>query len=89
MKGAKLMVTGLLGPQADTDVFINWGRGHHTPGEDPFLNGVISAAQINGIQGQGLMSQLKHNAVYYGADGSFTDVKDQALHEVILTPYEL
>ena len=88
-EGRNLMVTGLLGPQADTDVFINWGRGHHTPGEDPFLNGVISAAQINGIQGQGLMSQVKHFAVYFGAGGHFTDVQDQALHEILLTPYEL
>ena len=88
-EGRNLMVTGLLGPQADTDVFINWQRGHHTSGEDPFLNGVMSAAQINGIQGQGLMSQVKHYAVYYGAGGSFTDVQDQALHEMLLTPYEL
>ena len=88
-EGRDLMVTGLLGPQADTDVFVNWGRGHHTPGEDPFLNGVISAAQINGIQGQGLMSQVKHFAVYYGAAGRFTDVQDEALHEILLTPYEL
>jgi beta-glucosidase len=88
-EGRNLMVTGLLGPQADTDVFINWGRGHHTPGEDPFLNGIISAAQINGIQGQGLMSQVKHYAVYYGAGGGFTDVQDQALHEMFLTPYEI
>jgi len=78
LEGRSLMVTGLLGPQADTDVFINWGRGHHTPGEDPFLNGVISAAQINGIQGQGLMSQVKHYAAYYGAGGNFTDIQDQA-----------
>jgi beta-glucosidase len=88
-EGRNLMVTGLLGPQADTDVFINWGRGHHTPGEDPFLNGVISAAQINGIQGQGLMAQVKHFAVYYGAAGNFTAVQDQALHELYLTPYEI
>jgi len=88
-EGRNLMVTGLLGPQADTDVFINWQRGHHTSGEDPFLNGVMSAAQINGIQGQGLMSQVKHYAVYYGAGGAFTDVQDQALHEMLLTPYEL
>ena len=88
-EGRSLMVTGLLGPQADTDVFVNWGRGHHTPGEDPFLNGVISAAQINGIQGQGLMSQVKHYAAYYGAGGTFTDIQDQALHEILLTPYEL
>ena len=88
-EGRNLMVTGLLGPQADTDVFVNWQRGHHTSGEDPFLNGVISASQINGIQGQGLMSQVKHYAVYYGAGGNFTDVQDQALHEMLLTPYEL
>jgi len=88
-EGRNLMVTGLLGPQADTDVFINWFRGHHTPGEDPFLNGVISAAQINGIQGQGLMSQGKHFTVYNGSDGNFTDVQDQALHEMLLPPYEV
>ena len=88
-EGRNLMVTGLLGPQADTDVFVNWQRGHHTSGEDPFLNGVMSAAQINGIQGQGLMAQVKHYAVYFGAGGSFTDVQDQALHEILLPPYEL
>ena len=88
-EGRNLMVTGLLGPQADTDVFINWQRGHHTSGEDPFLNGVMSAAQINGIQGQGLMAQVKHYTVYHGAGGTFTDVQDQALHELLLTPYEL
>jgi beta-glucosidase len=89
LEGRNLMVTGLLGPQADTDVFINWGRGHHTPGEDPFVNGVISAAQINGIQGQGLMSQVKHYTAYNGSDGEFTDIQDQALHEMLLPPYEM
>ena len=88
-EGRNLMVTGLLGPQADTDVFINWQRGHHTSGEDPFLNGTITAAQINGIQGQGLMSQVKHFTVYNGAGGSFTEVQDQALHETLLPPYEI
>ena len=87
-EGRNLMVTGLLGPQADTDVFINWQRGHHTSGEDPFLNGMMSSAQINGIQGQGLMSQVKHYTVYNGMSGTFTDVQDQALHEMLLPPYE-
>jgi beta-glucosidase len=49
----------------------------------------MSAAQINGIQGQGLMAQVKHYAIYYGAGGSFTDVQDQDLHEMLLTPYEM
>lgn len=89
-EGRNLMVTGLLGPQADTDIFINWARGHHTPGEDPYLNGEISAAQINGIQGQGLMAQLKHFTAYNGTiHDRVTDVQDQALHEILLPPYEL
>jgi beta-glucosidase len=88
-EGRELMVTGLLGPQADTDTFINWQRGHHTPGEDPFLNGALSSAQIEGIQGQGLMSQVKHFAVYTGSEGNFTEVQDQALHEIYLPPYEM
>lgn len=48
------MVTGLLGPQAETDVFVNWQRGHHTSGEDPFLNGVMSAAPVLYPFGYGL-----------------------------------
>lgn len=89
-EGRNLMVTGLLGPQADTDVFVNWYRGHHTPGEDPYLNGVMTAEQINGIQGQGLMAQLKHFAVYYGvSESGFVDVQDQAFHEIYLAPYEI
>jgi hypothetical protein len=46
------MVNGLLGSQVDPDVFFQLGRGHHTLGEDPFLNDVTSAGQIYGIQGQ-------------------------------------
>jgi beta-glucosidase len=89
-EGRNLMVTGYLGPQLDTNVFVNWARGHHTPGEDPWLNGVIGAAEINGIQSQGLMVQVKHFAGYNGtADGRLVDIQDQALHEILLTPYEL
>ena len=35
------------------------------------------------------MSQVKHYTVYNGAGGNFTNVQDQALHEMLLTPYEL
>lgn len=89
-EGRNLMVTGLLGPQADTDLFINWARGHQTPGEDPFLNGEITAAEVNGIQGQGLMSQVKHFAGYNGADDHYqNDIQDQAFHEILMPPYEI
>lgn len=89
-EGRALMVTGLLGPQADTDVFVNWSRGHHTPGEDPYLNGLMTAAQVNGMQGRGLMAQIKHFAGYHGtADNAPITIGDQALHEMMLTPYEI
>jgi len=84
------MVTGLLGPQLDTDVFVNWHRGLDTPGEDPWLNGEIGAAEVNGVQGQGLMAQIKHFAGYNGTtDKRTVVVRDQALHELLLLPYEL
>ena len=47
------------------------------------------AAQINGIQGAGAMSQMKHFAVYNGQNqNTNTEISDQALHQVYLTPYE-
>jgi beta-glucosidase len=89
-EGRNLMVTGLLGPQADTDLFINWTRGHQTPGEDPFLNGEVTAAEVNGIQGQGLMAQVKHFTGHNGvALNHLIEFRDQALHEMILPPYEI
>jgi beta-glucosidase len=88
-EGRNLMVTGLLGPQADTDLFINWMRGHQTPGEDPFLNGEVTAAEVNGIQGKGLMSEVKHFTGHNGtADNHSIDIQDQAFHEILLPPYE-
>lgn len=88
-EGRALMATGLLGPQADTDIYLNWGRGLDTPGEDPLVNSEISAAQINGIQGQGLMSQVKHFTANNGqGDQIPTTVQDQALHQMLLPDYE-
>lgn len=84
-----LMATGLLGPQADTNIYLNWGRGLDTPGEDPLINGTMSAAQINGLQGQGAMAQVKHFTANNGqGDNTPTTVQDQALHEIMLPDYE-
>ena len=47
------------------------------------------ATQINGIQGVGTMSQMKHFAVYNGQNQNVnTDIADQPLHENYLLPYE-
>lgn len=85
----ELMVTGLFGPQTDIDRLPNWGRNLTTTGEDPYLSGQSVAAQINGIQGAGTMSQMKHFAVYNGQNqNTNTQISDQALHQIYLTPYE-
>ena len=85
----ELMVTGLFGPQTDIDRLPNWGRNLTTTGEDPTLSGSMVAAQINGIQGTGTLSEMKHFAVYNGQNQSTnTDISDQALHQIYLTPYE-
>jgi beta-glucosidase len=83
------MVTGLFGPQTDLDRQPNWSRNLTTTGEDPFLSHEMVATQINGIQGVGTMSQMKHFAVYNGQSQNVnTDIADQPLHENYLTPYE-
>ena len=83
------MVTGLFGPQTDLDRQPNWGRNLTTTGEDPFLSFEMVATQINGMQGVGTMSQMKHFAVYNGqSQNANTDIQDQPLHELYLTPYE-
>ena len=85
----ELMVTGLFGPQTDIDRLPNWGRNLTTTGEDPYLSGQSVAAQINGVQGAGTLSQMKHFAVYNGQNqNTNTQISDQALHQIYLTPYE-
>lgn len=85
----ELMVTGLFGPQTDIDRLPNWGRNLTTTGEDPFLSGDMVASQINGIQGAGSQSEMKHFAVYNGQNqNANTQISDQALHQIYLTPYE-
>lgn len=88
-EGRRLMVTGLYGPEADVSVQPNWERGLDTLGEDPFVNGQLAASQVSGMQGRGLMSQLKHFAAFSGANRNMlTQVGDQALHEMLLAPFE-
>src|SRR5215469_3378405 len=85
----ELMVTGLFGPQTDIDRLPNWGRNLTTTGEDPYLSGAMVATQINGMQSVGTPSEMKHFAVYNGQNqNANTQISDQALHQVYLTPYE-
>lgn len=88
-EGRWLGVTGIYGPQADIMRIPNWGRNLTIFGEDPFQDGILAAAEVNGIQGKGLMSQIKHFAMYNGQISEYdTEVQDQAAHQIYLQPYE-
>jgi beta-glucosidase len=77
----------VLEPFVNLDRDTAWGRGFNTFGEDPRLTGVIAAAQITGIQRQGVMAQVKHFIAFEGGNNVVVD--DQALHEVYLEPFAL
>ena len=53
-----------LGPTINMVRDPRWGRAFESVGEDPYLNGVLGAADIRGVQSTGTMAQVKHLAVY-------------------------
>ncbi len=76
-----------LQPFVNIDRDLEFGRGYNTFGEDPFLTGLIAAAEIKGIQSQHVMAQVKHY-VAYDSDASNISVDDQTLHEVYVAPFD-
>jgi beta-glucosidase len=81
-----------LGPTINIDRDPRWGRSFETYTEDPYLDAAMAAAEIGGVQSQGVMSQVKHFAVYdqetnrnTGADDAV--VSERALHEIYLPPF--
>ena len=75
----------VLEPFVNMDRDTSWSRGFNTFGEDPLLTGQTGAAQIEGIQSQGVMAQVKHYIAYDGANN--VDVDEQTLHEIYLAPF--
>ncbi len=53
-----------LGPTINIVRDPRWGRAFESIGEDPYLAGQLSAADIRGVQSAGTMAQVKHYAVY-------------------------
>jgi beta-glucosidase len=76
-----------LQPFVNIDRDLEFGRGYNTFGEDPFLSGELAAAQIEGIQSQHVMAQVKH-FVGYDSDGTSTFIDDQTLHEIYVAPFD-
>ena len=77
----------VLQPFINIDRDITFARGYNTLGEDPFLTGVLGAAEIRGEQAQGVMSMAKHY-VAYDSDSYAIFVDQQTLHEVYVAPFD-
>jgi beta-glucosidase len=81
-----------LGPTVNIDRDPRWGRSFEAFTEDPDLNAAMAAAEIEGVQSQGEMSQVKHLAVYNQETNRNTPaddaiVSERALHEIYLPAF--
>ena len=81
-----------LGPTTNLVRDPRWGRTYETYGEDPYLAGQITSAEVDGIQSQGVMAMVKHVAAYdqeqYPNGTNNETVGQQALEELYLAPFQ-
>jgi beta-glucosidase len=61
--------SGTLAPVIDIDRTWRTGRENENFGEDPFLTGSMAAPEIRAIQGQGVMTTVKHCCAYTQEQG--------------------
>lgn len=87
--------TNVYAPILDVVRDPRWGRTLECYGEDPYLIASLGAEMVKGIQSQGVVSTLKHYAVYSvpkgGRDGNCrTDphVAPRELHQLYLYPFK-
>ena len=76
----------VLQPFINIDRDITFARAYNTFGEDPYLAGVMGAAEVRGAQSQDVMSQAKHY-VGYDTDSYNVVIDPQTLHEVYVAPF--
>jgi beta-glucosidase len=81
-----------LGPTVNIDRDPRWGRSFEAFTEDPYLNAKMAVSEIDGVQSQDEMSQVKHLAVYNQETNRNTPADDaivstRALHEIYLPAF--
>ena len=70
-----------------------WGRSFETYTEDPYLNQPIAVSEIEGVQSQRVLDQVKHYAAYNQETNRNTSlddvlVSDRTLHEIYLPTFQ-
>ncbi len=93
-KGAEFAGKGVnisLGPTTNLVRDPRWGRTYETYGEDPYLAGRVTSAEVAGLQSQGVMADVKHVAAYdqeqYPNGSNNETVSQKALEELYLAPF--
>ena len=81
-----------LGPTVNILRDPRWGRSFEAFTEDPFLNAALAVNEIDGVQAQGEMSQVKHFAAYNQETNRNTPADDvivsnRTLHEIYLPAF--
>ncbi len=81
-----------LGPTVNIDRDPRWGRSFEAFTEDPYLNSAVTVSEIDGVQSQGEMAQVKHYAVYNQETSRNTAADDaiisqRAEHEIYLPAF--
>ena len=85
-------------PMSDLVRDPRWGRVMESPGEDPYLNCVMTKAAVQGFQGQNpkekgkIASCVKHFAGYGAAEGgrdyNWVDISENTLRQYYLPSYK-
>jgi beta-glucosidase len=90
-KGANVV----LGPTINIVRDPRWGRDFETYSEDPYHAGQTAIGTVQGIQGQGVMAQVKHAAAYNveggasrGTPSDNVIIDDRTLHEIYLPAFQ-
>jgi beta-glucosidase len=81
-----------LGPTVNIDRDPRWGRSFEALSEDPFLNSALDVPEISGVQGQDVMSQVKHfdaynQETYRNMPADNVIVDNRALQEIYMPSF--
>jgi beta-glucosidase len=80
-----------LGPTIDIVRVPEWGRAFETYGEDPYLNGQMAVAEIEGIQSQGPIADANMYLTMNQETNRFRQdsmVDERTLQEIYLPPFQ-
>lgn len=82
-----------LGPTVNIVRDPRWGRAFEAYGEDPYLAGQLGAADIQGVQSQGVLAQVKHWVVYNQETNRNTSsdnavISDRTMNEIYMPQFD-